>query len=316
MSSLVQIDAARLGRTLGTWRHASDLPPRAESQYHLALSRVPWARQHRRLIGIADQRDNLWATAARHELAGTLDGAPVRICVVGEIVEHVEPHNGHAVRLVERLLEEAATEGFDLALIHAPGEMAFPRALQRVATMDLTLRVTESPRRGAPMAPVRSGDRADIATIARIAPLGRTRRRLQVERDAGYLDFVLARRRLRAGLTADGARQLLFLVVEEGMQAAAYVVITVVRDTWMLELCGDHDPTGARAGAILQALIAREPAERRPAITAWLPDGFVPPQVSIVSALPAADGIWLRWLSGSSRQLAGEDVMLWRGDLP
>lgn len=317
MLSLVQIDAAHPGRTLATWRHSSGLPPQAESRYQLALARVPWARQHRRLMGLADERDQLWATAARHELAGVLDGAPVRICVVGEIGEHGDPPNGHAVDLVERAMEEATAEGFDLAVIHAPAGMAFPETLRRVPTTDVTLRVTESLRRSAPMAPVRSGNRADIARLARIAPLGRTGSGLHVERGAEYLDFVLTRRRLSAGLAAAGARQLLFFVVEEGMQAAAYVVISVVDDTWVLELCGDHDPSGARTGAILQALIAREPAERRLAISAWLPAGVVPPQVSIVSARPAADGIWLRWLSGAepSRQLTAEDVMFWRGDL-
>jgi hypothetical protein len=30
----------------------------------------------------------------------------------------------------------------------------------------------------------------------------------------------------------------------------------------MIEECGDRDPSGARVGAILQALIAREPAKR------------------------------------------------------
>ena len=268
-------------------------------------------------MGLADERDELLATATRHELAGVLDGAPVRICVVGEIVEYVEPRTGHAVDLVERLMEEATTEGFDLAVIHAAGEMTFPGSLQRLPTTDVMLRVTESPRRGAPMAPVRSGDRSDIGTIARVAPLGGTRCRLQIERGAEYLDFVVTRRRLRAGLAPDGARQLLFLVVEEGAQAAAYAIISVVGGTWVLELCGDHDPSGARVGAILQALIAREPAERRLAITAWLPAGFVPPQVSIDAARPAADGIWLRSLSGAgpSPLLSADDVTIWRGDL-
>jgi len=45
---------------------------------------------------------------------------------------------------------------------------------------------------------------------------------------------------------------------------------------------GDRDPSGARAGAILQGLIAREPAERRPTIRGWLASGFLPPQVTIV----------------------------------
>jgi hypothetical protein len=43
---------------------------------------------------------------------------------------------------------------------------------------------------------------------------------------------------------------------------------------------GDRDPSGARVGAILQALIAREPVQHRPTIRAWLPHGFVAPQVT------------------------------------
>jgi hypothetical protein len=78
-------------------------------------------------------------------------------------------------------------------------------------------------------------------------------------------------------------------IAEEGITAAAYVVVTIVGDTWTIEECGDRDPSGARVGAILQALITREPVERRPTIRAWLPRGFVPPQVTIVSAKPSTE---------------------------
>ena len=57
----------------------------------------------------------------------------------------------------------------------------------------------------------------------------------------------------------------------------------------MIEEAGDRDPAGARVGAILQALIAREPAEQRPRSRRWLPDGFLPPQVTIVGETPSAD---------------------------
>jgi hypothetical protein len=66
----------------------------------------------------------------------------------------------------------------------------------------------------------------------------------------------------------------------------AYVVVRVLGHTRTIEECGDRDPSGARVGAILQALIAREPVEHRPTIRAWLPAGFVPPQVTIMSAKP------------------------------
>jgi hypothetical protein len=63
-----------------------------------------------------------------------------------------------------------------------------------------------------------------------------------------------------------------------------------------IEECADRDPSGARVGAILQALIAREPVERSPSIRAWLPPGFVPPQVTIVSAKPSTAVMMVRSL--------------------
>jgi hypothetical protein len=55
------------------------------------------------------------------------------------------------------------------------------------------------------------------------------------------------------------------------------IVVSIVGRTWTIEECGDRHPSGARVGAILQALIAREPVERRPTIRAWLPSRLRPP---------------------------------------
>jgi hypothetical protein len=121
---------------------------------------------------------------------------------------------------------------------------------------------------------------------------------------------------LRAGLGQAGARQLHFFIAEEGITAAAYVVISIVGGTWTIEECGDRDPSGARVGAILQALIAREPVERRPTIRAWLTRGFVPPQVRIVSAKPSTDVLRVRSLGATVQpRLAGDDVLYWRSDI-
>jgi hypothetical protein len=71
-----------------------------------------------------------------------------------------------------------------------------------------------------------------------------------------------------------------------GITPAAYIVISIVGGTSVIEECGDRDVTGVRVGALLQALIAREPAESRPHIRGWLPPGFQPPQINI-TATPA-----------------------------
>lgn len=79
-----------------------------------------------------------------------------------------------------------------------------------------------------------------------------------------------------------------------------------------------RDPSGARVGAILQGLIAREPIEERPpVIRGRLPGGFVPPQVAILSAQPSTDVVLVRPLvSGATHpRLTADDVLWWHGDV-
>jgi len=132
-----------------------------------------------------------------------------------------------------------------------------------------------------------------------------------------FEQYAITKKRLLAGLGAAGARQLHFFIAEEGITAAAYVVVSIVGDNWTLEECGDRDPSGARVGAILQALIAREPVERRPTIRAWLPHGFVPPPATIVSAKPSTEVIMLRPLATPEMhpRLSSDEVLCWRSDI-
>jgi len=70
-------------------------------------------------------------------------------------------------------------------------------------------------------------------------------------------------------------------------------------------------------GSAAQALIAREPTERRPTIRGWLPPGFLPPQVTIASATPSVETIRAHVLDPNmmvSRRSA-DDVLFWRNDL-
>jgi hypothetical protein len=141
--------------------------------------------------------------------------------------------------------------------------------------------------------------------------------RFYIIRDVDLIKHALTRKRLLAGLGSAGARQLEFVIAEEGITAAAYIAISVVGNMWTIEECGDRDASGARVGAILQALIAREPAESRPVIRGWLPPGFLPPQVTIASASPGPPLLLARALSSRVRglHLAAPEVMYWRNDL-
>jgi hypothetical protein len=156
--------------------------------------------------------------------------------------------------------------------------------------------------------------------LAAIVAMGEIRAdpfRFHLDRDVDFVQYAITKKRLLAGLGQPGARQLHFFIAEEGITAAAYVVVSIVGDTWTIEECGDRDPSGARVGAILQALIAREPVERRPTIRAWLPRGFVPLQVTIVSTKPSTDVLMVRSLGSTLVQprLSGDDVLYWPGDI-
>jgi hypothetical protein len=147
--------------------------------------------------------------------------------------------------------------------------------------------------------------------------MGRTRAegaRFHLDRNADFVRYVIARKRLLAGLGPSAARQLMFFIAEEGITAAAYVVISVVGNEWTVEECGDRDPSGARVGALLQALIAREPGRPRPTIRTSLPPGFLPPQVTITATAPAFPPIGIRMLGATAVSLDVNDVLYWPSD--
>jgi len=119
---------------------------------------------------------------------------------------------------------------------------------------------------------------------------------------------------LRAGVRAGEIRRVATVVPAAGAFSSACWTRRTLLGRW-------PHPTGipcsARVGAILKALIAREPVERRPTIRAWLPHVFVPPQVTIVSAKPSTEVLIVRSLGSTMIQprLSSDDVLYWRADV-
>ena len=109
------------------------------------------------------------------------------------------------------------------------------------------------------MTMVRGGEERDLAAIVAMGRVRADPFRFHLDRDIDLVQYAITRKRLLAGLGSADARQLHFFIAEEGTTAAAYVVVSVAGRTWTLEECGDRDASGARVGALLQALIAREP---------------------------------------------------------
>jgi hypothetical protein len=291
----------------------------AYGKFDAAQVKTAWGRHHQRRFALVDGADVL-ASATQYDLAAVLDQQLVRVCGIGSIFSGpAHRSGGHAQELLDRLLDEAARDGAAVALLVSDTSHEHqPTGFDVVSMTEAELSVTESPRRGAPMTLIRGGEERDLAAIVAMGQVRAHPFRFYLDRDVDFVQYAITKKRLLAGLGEAGARQLHFFIAEEGITAAAYVVISIVGgSTWIIEECGDRDPSGARVGAILQALIAREPVERRPTIRAWLPRGFVPPQVTIVSAKPSTDVLMVRSLSSTAAQprLSADDVLFWRSDI-
>jgi hypothetical protein len=289
----------------------------AYSKFDTALLKTAWARHHQRRFALVDGADVL-ASATQYDLAAVLDQRAVRVRGIGEIFTQPADRTADPAReLVDQLLDEAQRDGTAMALLFSDRNHEHqPAGFEVVPTAEAELTVAVSSRRGAPMTLIRGGEARDLAAIVAMGQVRANPFRFHLDRDVDFVQYAITKKRLLAGLGQAGARQLHFFIAEEGITAAAYVVVTIVGDTWTIEECGDRDPSGARVGAILQALIAREPVERRPTIRAWLPRGFVPPQVTIVSAKPSTEVLMVRSLGSMVQpRLSGDDVLYWRSDI-
>jgi N-acetylglutamate synthase-like GNAT family acetyltransferase len=295
------------------------LTRRAYARFRLAQTRTDWGRRHQRQFSLVEG-DQLVAGATQFDLAAVLDDRPLRVCAIASVfTDPAHRGEGHDLVLVEQLLQRATREGAEMALIFSErNATAFATSdFVEMSTTEVTLDVAEPARHGAPMTLIRGGEPRDLAAIVAMGRVRADPFRFHLDRDVDFVRHTITRTRLLAGLSLSGTRQLLFSIAEEGITAAAYVVISTVGSDWTVEECGDRDPSGARVGAILQALIAREPAERRPTIRAWLPHGFAPPQVTIVSRAAPTEIVLTRQLRPSAmpRPLSDDEVLYWHGDI-
>jgi predicted N-acetyltransferase YhbS len=294
----------------------------AYGRFYAAQIATPWGRKHLQRFALVEG-DQVVASAKLYRFDAVQDGQPIQVAGLGAIFTTPEARGrGSARELIGLLLERAVADGADLALLFSEiGPEYYARSgFEAIATKDVQLRVTESTRHGAPMTMVRGGDDRDLADIVAQGLTRAERYRFHLTRDRDLVHFAIARKRLFAGLSPPGVRAVHFFIAEEGASAVAYVVISVQGEAWTIEEMGDRDPSGARVGAILQTLIARAPSEKRPSIRAWLPDGFLPPQLTIVGEMPSAEVMMIKPLNDRARgtlssPLASQDVMYWRADM-
>jgi hypothetical protein len=319
MTTVVAAEGAALSRILETGRPLEGLSAAAYTRLDAALVKTSWGGRHVRRVAMVDA-GNVFASAEHYDLTAILDGRPVRVCGIGSLFP--DPTYGtiaHLESLLDFVLADALAGGAQLAVTFSSrqSEWLARRGFDPIPRTELELTVIESPRRGAPMTLVRAGDERDLPAIAAMGQIRAASFRFHLDRDVELIQYAIARKRLVAGLGASGVRELQFFVAEEGVTAAAYLVLSVTAGNWTIEECGDRDPCGARVGAMLQALTARDPGGRRPVIRGWLPPGFVPPQVAVVSAGLSTESMMVRCLGETTvkPKLAGGDVVYWQNDL-
>jgi len=291
----------------------------AYARYYTAQRATAWGRSHLDRVALVDGGTAI-ASAKRYLFDATLDGVRLRAIGLGAIfTDPAHRRTGAARELVERILETAAAAGVDLALLFSEIGPDYYAGLGFTAinAHDVELVVAESPRHGAPMAMVRAGEERDLGDVVSMGNVRAAPYRFHLDRDRDLVQFAIAKRRLLAGLGPPGGREVQFFVAEEGGSAAAYVVISGRQDEWTIEECGDRDPSGARLGALLQVLIARDPVERRPVIRASLPEGLAPPQLSTIGRAPSSDVMMVQALRGKAAGAAAlreEEILYWRSD--
>jgi predicted N-acetyltransferase YhbS len=305
---------AILDLTYPVWNEG--LSRTAYGQWNTAQLRTRWGRSRLHRFALLDGNGEILASAKRYRFDVRLDGQAATMCGIGAVfTPPARRGHGHGLTLLEQLLASERREGVTMAALFSEIGDAYYRRLgfEPVSLDEVTVKVTAKP--GAPAMLVRAGDERDLPAIAAMHDVRSSPARLALHRDPDFIQFAIAKRRLFSGLSTPGTRGTEFFVAEEGASAVAYVVITQNEGGWTLEEAGDRDPAGARLGAMLQVLAARDPSRPPHLIRAWWPSAFpVPPQVSLVDRTPAGDQFMVRPLADVAVPKLGEEVFYWRCD--
>lgn len=288
----------------------------AYGQANEAQLRTSWGRDHLQRFALLDDAGEVLASAKRYRFHARLDGRAVVMAGIGAVFTPPDRRGrGHATTLVRELLERERRDGAAVAgLFSEIGAGFYERLGFRALPFDeVTVRIRV--KGGAPAMLVRAGDERDLPAIAAIHHVRSAPARFALRRDPALIQYAITKKRLLAGLGPPGLRQVEFFVVEEGASAVAYVVLSVNQNGWTLEEAGDRDPAGARLGAMLQVLVAREPSRRHPLIRTWWPPAFaVPPQMELIDRTPPRDLFMLRPLADVDLPADARDVFYWRSD--
>jgi GNAT superfamily N-acetyltransferase len=288
----------------------------AYGQWNAAQLKTSWGREHLHRFALVDDQGRLLATAKRYRHDARVEGRDGFVAGIGAVFTPPDLRGrGYASAIVERLVEQEQQAGAMAAALFSEIGSAFYERLGFVRVVLDEVTVTADLKGGAPAMLVRAGDERDLTNIVAMGQIRSEGARYTLRRDVPLLQYAITKKRLLAGLGPAGLRQVEFFVAEEGFSAVAYVVLTVSAKGWTLEEAGDRDPAGARLGAMLQVLAAREPSHRPPLTRTWWPRGFpVPPQLHLSDRTDMHDLLMIRPFVELSGPFSADDVFYWRSD--
>ncbi len=329
MAELIKLDPARdagmlngiIASTYPIWNEG--LSADSYARWNTVQSKTPWGAAHLRRVALVENGVVL-ASAKWYDIDTRFDGKPLRILGIGAVfTPESQRGRGRAPQLITEMMATAEREGYGAAVLFSEIDAPYYERLGFTVIPRETLTLDVIQKKGAPASLVRAGNETDLKRLAELHDTSDAFARLSPRRTADSIQFAVQKRRTLSALAPLGARATEFWVSEEGNHAVAYVLMSRGAagnladgpDTMWLDACGDRDPTGARVGAILQVLLAREPAETPPPLVAWLPDHWLPPQVRIASRAPAADIMMIRSLGPAPLPtLHGSEVIWWKAD--
>jgi len=297
---------AVLDETYPIW--GQGLAREAYSRWNRAQAQTVWGRTHFRRVGFVKDGAVL-ASAKTYALSCRIGSTPANLVGIGALfVSPAVRRRSYGRALLDEISDDAARRGCAGVLLFSEiGPDFYARAGFVVVPREITT-LTISTRAGAPAALVRTGESTDLAEISDICSAGARDAAFALDRSKDFLGFMLARRRLLAGLGPPGLRSIEFHVTEEAYRAVAYVVLMHGVDGTRLLDCGDRDPSGARIGAMLVGLAARDPSRRLSSVTGWVPANLHPPQLEVGARSPSHDLMMIRWLNGT-KPLAPDAVI-------
>lgn len=285
-------------------------------RYNRAQMLTQWGASHLERVAWVEGGKAL-ASAKRYTLELGFGGLAVPCLGIGAVFTSPQSRGrGHARALIEAMIEAAAREGMQFALLFSEiGPDYYARlGFEPLAITESTLGLRPQRREGAPAVLVRAGDDRDIADIAATHVKRAGTYAFALERSADYARHAITKRRMLAAFSPPGVRQLEFFIAEEGASAVAYVVISRGPEGPVLEEWGDRDPAGARLGAMLQVLAARTPAEVVAPLRTWLPDEFLPVQLETLDERSPREIGMVRAIAPAAPPILRDDVLFLKGD--